>query len=290
MKNTSRLKLLFEARQAKLIPGAPNGLFARVIEELGYEAVYVTGAGIANMNFGIPDIGLVSLKEVADVLTAIADCVNVPLLVDADTGFGNAVNVVRTVRMLERAGASGIQLEDQVFPKKCGHFSGKEIIPAAEMVGKIKAAADAREDSDLQIVARTDALAIEGVDRAIERAQAYAEAGADVTFVEAPVEEEQLLRIARELKVPQIANIVHGGRTPPVDRARLEEMGFAGVLYANAALQAALKGVSEVLATLRDEGTLSNVKDRLAGFDERQAMVRKDKFDRMEMRYRREEI
>lgn len=290
MKNTSRLKLLFEARQAKLIPGAPNGLFARVIEELGYEAVYVTGAGIANMNFGIPDIGLVSLKEVADVLTAIADCVNVPLLVDADTGFGNAVNVVRTVRMLERAGASGIQLEDQVFPKKCGHFSGKEIIPAAEMVGKIKAAADAREDSDLQIVARTDALAIEGVDRAIERAHAYAEAGADVTFVEAPVEEEQLLRIARELKVPQIANIVHGGRTPPVDRARLEEMGFAGVLYANAALQAALKGVSEVLATLRDEGTLSNVKDRLAGFDERQAMVRKDKFDRMEMRYRREEI
>lgn len=290
MKNTSRLKLLFEARQAKLIPGAPNGLFARVIEELGYEAVYVTGAGIANMNFGIPDIGLVSLKEVADVLTAIADCVNVPLLVDADTGFGNAVNVVRTVRMLERAGASGIQLEDQVFPKKCGHFSGKEIIPAAEMVGKIKAAADAREDSDLQIVARTDALAIEGVDRAIERAHAYAEAGADVTFVEAPVEEEQLLRIARELKVPQIANIVHGGRTPPVDRARLEEMGFAGILYANAALQAALKGVSEVLATLRDEGTLSNVKDRLAGFDERQAMVRKDKFDRMEMRYRREEI
>src|SRR5579872_337664 len=184
---TTTLKSIFNRRQATIIAGAANGLFARLIEELGYEAVYVTGAGVANMYLGVPDIGLTTLTEIADHVAAISDAVAVPLLVDADTGFGNAVNMVRTVRVLERAGAAGIQIEDQVFPKRCGHFSGKAVIPLDEMVQKIKAAVDARKDADLQIIARTDARAVEGLDKAIERAQAFAAAGADLTFVEAPL-------------------------------------------------------------------------------------------------------
>ena len=162
------------------MPGAANALFARVIEDLGFEAVYVTGAGIANMHLGAPDIGLTTLTEIADTVAAIADAVELPLLVDADTGFGNALNMMRTVRVLERAGAAGIQIEDQVFPKKCGHFAGKDVIALDEMVQKVKAAVDARHDQDLQIIARTDARAVAGLDRAIERAQALIEAGADV--------------------------------------------------------------------------------------------------------------
>src|SRR5579872_7489772 len=177
---TTTLKSIFNRRQATIIAGAANGLFARLIEELGYEAVYVTGAGVANMFLGVPDIGLTTLTEIANHVAAISDAVAVPLIVDADTGFGNAVNVVRTVRVLERAGAAGIQIEDQVFPKKCGHFAGKDVIHANDMIQKIKAAVDARHVGDLQIIARTDARAVEGLDRAIERAQLFAEAGADI--------------------------------------------------------------------------------------------------------------
>ena len=187
---------------------------------------------------------------------------------------------------LERAGAAGIQLEDQVFPKKCGHFAGKQVIGRAEMVQKIKAACDARHDRDLQIVARTDARAIEGIDAAIDRAQAYVEAGADATFVEAPVEAGELARIARELAVPQIANMVFGGLTPPASRDELAALGFGGVLYANAALQAALKAVDDVMAALRRDGSLAQVADRLAGFEQRQQAVGKPHYDALEQRYR----
>ena len=173
MSNSKRLRDLLARRAATTVPGAANALFARVIEDLGFEAVYVTGAGVANMHLGVPDIGLTTMTEVRDTVAAIADAVSVPIIVDADTGYGNAVNMVRTVRALERAGAAGIQIEDQVFPKKCGHFAGKHVIEAAEMVQKIKAAVDARHDPSLQIIARTDARAIEGLDRAIERAQTY---------------------------------------------------------------------------------------------------------------------
>src|ERR1700753_1446732 len=210
----SELKALLARRAAGTVPGAANALFARVIEDLGFEAVYVTGAGVANMHLGVPDVGLTTMTEVAETVAAIADAVRLPIIVDADTGFGNAVNMVRTVRTLERAGAAGLQIEDQVFPKKCGHFAGKHVIPADEMVQKIKAAVDARRDPSLQIIARTDARAIEGLDRALERANAYIAAGADVTFVEAPTSLDELARIAKELPVPQVANIVFGGETP----------------------------------------------------------------------------
>ena len=167
---TSRLKALLASKRAAILPGTPNALFARVIEDLGFEAVYVTGAGIANMSLGVPDIGLVTLSELADHVAAICDAVTVPVIVDADTGFGNPVNMARTVRLLERAGAAGIQIEDQVFPKKCGHFKGKDVVPPGEMIQKIKAAVDSRHDGDLQIVARTDVRAVAASRQAIERA------------------------------------------------------------------------------------------------------------------------
>ncbi len=223
---TARLKALLAARVAAILPGTPNALFARAIAAHGFPAVYVTGAGIANMSFGVPDIGLVTLTEIAGHVAAIADAIDVPVLVDADTGFGNALNVGRTVRLLERAGAAGIQLEDQVFPKKCGHFSGKQVIATSEMVRKIKAAVDARVDQNLQIVARTDARAIEGIEAAIARAHAFVEAGADATFVEAPLDATEMARIAREIS--GAADRQHGvRRADAAARARASWQGSA---------------------------------------------------------------
>ena len=272
-------------RGAAILPGAANPLTARIISDLGFDSVYVTGAGIANTYLGVPDIGLVSLKELVDHVGAMRDVVDLPLLVDADTGFGNAVNVVRTVKQLEKAGASGVQLEDQVFPKRCGHFAGKKLIEHGEMAQKIKAAVDHRVDRDFVIVARTDARAVLGLDAAIERAQEYIEAGADATFVEAPLDRSEFSRIARELPVPQIANMVFGGRTPPVEQQDLATMGFAGVLYANAALQAAVHGIREVLGELKRSGSLAAVEDKVASFEARQRLVDKQAYDRLEQRY-----
>ena len=282
---TTRLKSMLARRESVILPGAPNALFARVIEDLGFEAVYVTGAGIANMSLGVPDIGLVTLTELAEHVAAITDVVALPVLADADTGFGNPVNMVRTVRVLERAGAAGMQIEDQVFPKKCGHFKGKDVVPVDEMVQKVKAAVDSRRDANFQIVARTDARSVLGFESALERAHAMIEAGADATFVEAPVSIDELAQIARTLSVPQFANIVFGGLTPAVPQRELAGMGFAAVLYANAALQAALKSVREVLQSLKRHGSLDEVRERLASFEERQKVVRKDMFDEMEARY-----
>jgi 2-methylisocitrate lyase-like PEP mutase family enzyme len=284
-RNTTRLKSILARRDATLAPGAANALFARVIEDLGFEVVYVSGAGIANMQLGVPDIGLTTLTEIADTVAAIADVVALPMLVDADTGFGNALNMRRTVRMLERAGAAGVQIEDQVFPKKCGHFAGKAVIPLAEMLQRIKAAVDCRRDQDFQIIARTDARAIEGLDAAIARAHAFIAAGADASFVEAPVEEAELARIARELPAPQLANIVFGGMTPDLGQTKLAQMGFGLVLYANATLQAALKASRDVLVALQRDGSLHAVADKLASFGERQRTVAKPTFDALEKRY-----
>ncbi len=206
---------------AVVLPGVSNALAARVVADLGFPAAYITGAGIANSFLGIPDNGLVTLTELVEHVAAIRDVFPGPLMVDADTGFGNAMNMIRTVKLLERAGADAIQIEDQVFPKRCGHFDGKEVIPAAEMVAKVKAAADARSDRDLMIVARTDSIATDGFEAAIERALAYREAGADVTFVEAPKTPDEIAEIPRRLPWPQLINIVLGGRTPELPNAKL---------------------------------------------------------------------
>jgi 2-methylisocitrate lyase-like PEP mutase family enzyme len=273
-------------RQAVLAPGAANALFARIIEDLGFECVYVTGAGIANMALGAPDIGLTTLDDIAQAVSRIADAVDLPLIVDADTGFGNAVNTWRTMKVLERAGAAAIQLEDQDSPKRCGHFNGKSVVSLGEMLPKIKAAVDART-KDTLIIARTDALAVDGLDAALERAEAFIEAGADMTFVEAPRDAAQMRQIAA-LGVPQIANIVHGGKTPALPQSELADMGFGLVLYANAALQAAVRASSEVLASLKATGSLNAVHDRLASFEERQEAVAKGKWDALEQRFKAE--
>lgn len=283
--NAARLKAILARREAVLMPGTPNALFANVIASLGYECAYVTGAGVTNMYLGVPDVGLVTMTEIANHVAAIADSIDIPLLVDADTGFGNAVNTYRTVRILERAGAAGLQLEDQLFPKKCGHFNGKAVIPAREMAEKVRAAVDARRDGDFQIIARTDAIAVNGIEDALERAHLYVEAGADVTFVEAPTSAEDVARIGRELKVPQIFNYVFGGRTPPLPLADLAELGFGAALFANAALQAALQSVHDVLGVLKETGSLETVRERLASFENRQIAVNKDRWDALEQRY-----
>jgi 2-methylisocitrate lyase-like PEP mutase family enzyme len=287
MKNSCNRQLrdILNRRETILLPGAANALAARVIEDTGFRAAYVTGAGVTNTYLGMPDIGVISVTELAGNVAAIRDAVALPLIVDADTGFGNAINVGRTVKTLERSGANGIQLEDQDFPKRCGHFSGKHVIPRAEMVQKIRAAADARDDADLVIMARTDAIAVHGFEDAMERAAAYIEAGADMTFVEAPRSEEQMREIPKRLKVPQLVNIVAGGLTPMIAFDELAKMGFAMVLYANAALQASVAGMQKVLGHLHERGSLDGAMPLLAGFEERQRLVSKPHYDALEKKY-----
>jgi 2-methylisocitrate lyase-like PEP mutase family enzyme len=280
-----RFRALLERREAALLPGVSNALGARIVQDTGFAAVYVTGAGIANTYHGVPDIGLVSLSEVVAHITAIREAVGIPIFADGDTGFGNAVNTARTVQLFERAGANAIQLEDQVFPKKCGHFTGKDVIDAKEMVEKIKAAADARRDANFIIVARTGARAIHGFEAALERAAMYFEAGAEATFIEAPTSLDEIRRIPKEVPGLPNLNIVHGGRTPMPELAQIQEFGFSGVLYANAALQAGLLAMNRVLSHLHENGSLAGVEDQLAGFDERQRMVDKPRFDALERRH-----
>jgi 2-methylisocitrate lyase-like PEP mutase family enzyme len=270
---------------ALLLPGVSNALAARIVADQGFAAAYVTGAGIANSYLGIPDNGLLTLTELTDHVAAIRDVFPGPLVVDADTGFGNAVNVTRTVRLLERAGADALQIEDQIFPKRCGHFSGKDVVPAAEMVSKVKAAVDARHDADLLIIARTDAVAVEGYEAALARAIAYRDAGADLTFIEAPTLIEQIAEIPRRLPWPQLINIVLGGRTPELPNEKLKELGYAGVIYANVALQAAVSGMQAALAELRRKGHMRDAAKLVVDFSERQRLVGKHEFDALERKY-----
>jgi 2-methylisocitrate lyase-like PEP mutase family enzyme len=278
---------LLQPGAALILPGVANALAARVVADAGFPAAYITGAGIANTWLGVPDNGVVTLSELAGHVAAIRDAFAGPIMVDADTGFGNALNMHRTVKLLERAGADAIQVEDQVFPKRCGHFEGKETIPAAEMVAKVKAAADARSDLDLIIVARTDAIATEGFTAAIDRAAAFHEAGADVTFVEAPETMEQIAEIPKKLPWPQLINIVLGGKTPEIPNEKLKDLGYAGVLYANVALQASIRGMQLALGTLARDGRMGDAAEKLAvGFAERQRLVDKAAWDALERKYK----
>lgn len=269
-----------------LVAGAANALAARVIQQVGFEAVYLSGAGITNTFYGIPDLGFIGLSDLAQHTAAVRDAVNLPIIVDADTGFGNALNVRQSVRTLERSGANAIQLEDQLMPKKCGHFAGKAVVPADEMIGKIKAGVDARQHPDFLIIARTDARAVLGINEALDRAAAYAEHGADITFVEAPESEEEMRRIANELTCPQIVNVVIGGKTPALPQQVLAGMGFGLVLYANAALQGAVRGMTNALAQLKATGELQEDPNLVATFAERQALVQKPFFDALEAKYK----
>jgi len=250
-------------------PGIYDALTALVAEQAGFKALYVSGAAIAYTRLGRPDIGLVSMSEVVDTVALIRDRVGADLIVDADTGYGNALNVRRTVQLMERAGATAIQLEDQDFPKRCGHLDGKSLVAADEMVGKIKAAVDARQSDDTLIIARTDAVAVEGFEAALERAGLYREAGADVLFIEAPREKEQLARIANALsnRAPLLANMVEGGKTPLMSAAQLEALGFALVIFPGAIARVLAKTASEFYGALAAHGSSEPFRARMLDFD-----------------------
>jgi 2-methylisocitrate lyase-like PEP mutase family enzyme len=285
--NTGKLlRANLQERRGLLVPGAANALAARIIEDLGFEAVYLTGAGVTNSFWGLPDLGFISLTEIAQHTTTIREAVNIPVLVDADTGFGNALNVRHSVRLLERAGADAIQIEDQTMPKRCGHFSDKSVISVEEMAGKIKAAVDARSSSDLLIIARTDAVAVDGFEPAMERVQRYIEAGADVTFVEAPERVEDIRKIPQRLSVPQVINVVIGGKTPVFAQEGLAKMGFGLVLYANVALQGAIAGMQAALKQLKTGGRMDESSAMVASFAERQRLVKKPLFDELDDKYK----
>lgn len=285
MNTKQQLKALAHARRGVIVPGAFNALSARVVADLGFEALYVTGAGVTNMWFGLPDQAFMGLTDIADHTARIRDAVDLPLIVDADTGFGNALNTYHAVRTLERAGADCIQLEDQVSPKRCGHFAGKDVVEASEMIGKIKAACDARRDKDLLIMARTDAAAVHGFNAAVERAQAYAEAGADLLFVEAVTELDHVRALPQRLSTPQLMNMVIGGKTPITSAQELGQLGYGLVLYANAALQGALAGMQRTLTQLRETQRIDEDPALVTPFAERQRLVGKGVWDGLEEKY-----
>ena len=243
--------------QPLLAPGAYDALTARLVERAGFDVVYMTGFGTTASLVGRPDVGLLTGTEMVDNARRIAAAVDVPVIADADTGYGNAINVVRTVQLYEQAGVAGLHLEDQVTPKKCGHMTGKAVVGTGEMIGKIRAAVAARRDPDLVLIARTDAAAVEGLDAAIARARAYADAGADVLFVEAPTSEDDIARLADELAgvAPLVFNWAEGGRTPPIPLDRITGLGYSLVLYPIGTLLAATAGVQALLAALRADGT-----------------------------------
>jgi len=280
-----RFHELVDSGETLLVPGAANALTARIIEDVGFSATYLTGAGISNTYLGMPDIGLLTLQELAAHVSAVNNVVDTPLIADADTGFGNAVNTWHTVRVLERAGASAIQIEDQTFPKRCGHFDGKATIAAEEMVEKIHAAVEARSDPHLLVIARTDARYELGLDEACRRARMYREAGAEITFVEAPQTEEEIEQIAKEVEGPKVLNIVQGGKTPALSLDRAQELGFSILLYANLPLLVSLHAVHGALERLRVDGNADGSPDR-ATWEQRQSYVRKEQFDEMSERYK----
>lgn len=247
-----------------LVPGATHAFMAKLIQDAGFEALYVSGAGTAATIFGLPDVGLMTMTELVQNVSRINDATDIAIFADADQGFGNAVNVIRTVQEYEKAGTGAIQIEDQAFPKKCGHMDGKNVVPLEEMVGKVRAACDARANPETVIVARTDARATEDMDRAVRRAVAYAEAGAEVIFPEAMRTEEEFAQMARELSgVPLVANMTEWGKSPVVDAKSLGEMGYSIVIFPSAPMRAAQKAIADVLVELRDKGTQGDFLDRM---------------------------
>lgn len=285
-KNTKKiLRDRVHQRNGLLVPGAFNALSARVIADLGFEAVYLTGAGLTNMQYALPDLAFIGLRDVAEHTASIRDAVDIPLIVDIDTGFGNALNVRNAIRTLERAGADAVQIEDQIFPKRCGHFSGKDVASTEEMLAKIKAAVDARVDQNFLIIARTDARAKHGFEAAIDRARRFSEAGADILFIEATESADEVRRLPALLDKPQLVNIVIGGKTPTLDNDELGKLGFGIVLYANAALQGAVLGMQKSLRSLKANGRLDEDPSLVVPFNERQRLVDKPLYDELEKKY-----
>lgn len=272
MRPTTALRTLIAGDTIVVAPGVYDGMSARLVQRAGFAAVYATGGGIAR-SMGYPDLGLLGLTEVADRLAVIVEHAGVPVIADADTGYGNTLNVRRTIREFERAGVAALHLEDQTFPKRCGHLDDKTVVATGEMVQKLRAARDAATDADLVLIARTDALAVEGLDAAIERALAYAAAGADVIFVEAPTSEAQMETIARRVAAPKLLNMFEGGKTPLVPLDRLQALGYRIVIIPSDLQRAAIRAMQDVLAAIRRDGNSRALAERMATFTEREAIV-----------------
>jgi methylisocitrate lyase len=270
-------------------PGAHNAFTAKIIEQAGFKAVYMTGSGAAMDLLGLPDLGFLTMTEMVAHAGNIVQATSLPVIADADTGYGNALNVVRTVREYERAGVAGLHIEDQVAPKRCGHFPGKEVISREEMLGKIEAALEARRDKNLVIIARTDARAVLGLKEAIERGQAYAKAGADMVFVDAPESAEELRLVASSIPAPVMANMSEGGKTPLLRAKELQEMGYKLVIYPRSAAGAAAKAIQELMVVLQRDGTTEKYLDRIISFEGRDRITGLADYQKLEKKYLRKD-
>ena len=285
MNSRQVLKQLLQRKTLLVAPGCFNGLSARLVEEAGFEAAYLSGGAVAR-SMGIPDIGLVTMSESIERAVEVVSAIKIPIIADADTGYGNAVNLVRSVREFERAGVAAIHIEDQITPKRCGHLDGKEVIPRGEMEKKLEAALNTRSDPDFCIIARTDARGVNGFDDAIERARAFAKLGVDAIFVEAPQSEEELAEIPRRIPdVPLLVNVFKGGKTPMLPMQRLEQMGYRIAIYPSETQRAAIHAMRTTLATLKREGTTESIDTMLTTFKERDRVVALDDWQKIERQF-----
>ena len=266
-KVTTRLRKLMSGPGCLVAPGVADGLAARRVKLAGFEAAYMTGFGTSITRLGMPDVGLLTATEMIDNASRIVDACELPVVADADTGYGNPINTRRTIRDYEKAGVAGVHIEDQGWPKRCGHLAGKRVIPTAEMVAKIKAACDARRDQDFVIITRTDAIAIEGIDAALERGERYREAGADVLFIEAPVGRAEVDRVSKHFKgVPLLYNMASSGKTPDLPADELGKLGFRIAIYPNWVILAAIPAMQNMLAELKRTGSVAHMRDKVATF------------------------
>ncbi|MDR3556790.1 MAG: isocitrate lyase/PEP mutase family protein [Syntrophobacteraceae bacterium] len=279
------LRLLLEGDKLIVAPGAHNGISARIIEKVGFKALYATGYGASASQLSLPDVGLMTMTEMVDHMNNLVEAVSIPVIADGDTGYGNVINTVRTVRQFEKAGVAAIQLEDQVMPKKCGHMLGREIVARDEMVGKIEASVEARTDDDLVIIARTDARTKYGIDEAIRRGQAYAKAGADVIFIESPETIEEMKLINRSIEKPTLANVVERGRTPQLPAGEMEKIGYKIAIFPISGLLAATKALFEVFGRLMETGSTNSVLENLYDFEGFNLLMGVEKIREMEGRY-----
>ena len=285
MKHTTKLRKLIEGDDILVCPGTYDPLMAKLINQLGFEAMYMTGAGVSHSTLAMPDLGLTTMTEMVQRATPLADASELPLICDADTGYGNALNVMRTVREYERAGVAGIHIEDQEMPKRCGHFFGKSLIDKEEMVGKLKAALDARTDPDFMIIARTDARTAVGFEEALDRAQAYAEAGADVIFFESPRSIEELTAVPKSIDKPVLANMVETGLTPLLSAPELQELGYGVVIFAGSLARFLARQAQGFLESLKETGTTEPYMDRMNSFQEHNELLELPKFEELAKKY-----
>ena len=285
MKKTTQFRKLLGQKGILVLPGVYDCISAKIAEQAGFKAAGVTGAGLAASVLGYPDVGLTTMSEVLTQTRNMVRAVNIPIFADCDTGYGNPLNVYRTIQEFEDAGVGGLFIEDQIWPKRCGHFEKKQLISKEDMIQKIKAALDARRDPDLVIMARTDARAVYGLDEAIGRARAYVEAGADMIFIEAPQSVEELRKVAKSVNVPTFANMVEGGKTPILSVKELEEMGFKVASFSGSAQKMAIRAMRELLNGLKATGRLGDFVDKIATLSERSELLGLPKYYDMELKY-----